>query len=360
MSVEKHLANAKKFFGQGRYADAIYEYRCVLNLDPNNADALAAMRSLTDMPAAEEAAGQSGAAEGGKIKTNFLSHQADEASGTSKGSPFMVIGIIVAVAALYGLYQLVTYYMNADKITAIKYTYLHLLKPTQKGEAVYVNALLENLNPQDITDVKFKYEIKGSDGAVLSSGEATVPGMVPAGDQRTFSDIQLGSIKGKPSHLSNDVVDLKLGPKPSMTPQLANKFIESSAMKPEEALVQFTEFVKGQPEFAPGYIRLGQCLLANKDSEKAIKAFQKAIKLDSENSNAHYHLGVALFYKSDREGARKEFEEALKLQPGDQVVAEALKQIETKDGSPEKKDEERADKSEGKGEQKGSGDKDGK
>src|SRR5262249_43741929 len=119
VSVEKYLANAKKYFGQGKYADAIYEYRRVLDLDPANKEALAAMSSLTDMPSQQD---ESQSEPGGKIKTNFLSHQAAEVSvPLSKQTPVVLLGVVVVIGALFGLYQLVTYYMNYDKIIALKY-----------------------------------------------------------------------------------------------------------------------------------------------------------------------------------------------------------------------------------------------
>lgn len=326
MSVEKHLSNARKFHNQNRLSDAIYEYRRVLALDPTNKEAREALNSLIDEPIDTEASAAP-EEDNGRIKTNFLAHQATETSVPITKQPLiMFLAAIIGIGAIYGLYQLVTYYVNYDKIVAMKYVEVHLQKPVQKDGMAYVSVEIDNFNPQDIKDTNFRYEISGATGNKLASGNVTIPNTVPAGDQRTFSNVPLTKLNEQATRMHADLVDLNLGPKPYMSNELVNKFIEASALKPEDAVPALTDFVKAEPEFGPGYIRLGQAMLANKDYEHAIKAFEKAIKLNSEDANAHYHLGVAYFYKPDAEAARKEFETAAKLAPDDPVIAAALKQ----------------------------------
>ncbi len=328
MSVDKHLANARKYYSQSRLADAIYEYRRVLDLDPENQEARDVLQSLTDDPA-EDPAGSSG-----RIKTNFLAHQAQEHSvSVFKKPPVMVLLCVLAAGAIYGIYQLVVNIMNHDKEVAMRYVEVHMQRPVQKDGEAYLSVEIVNLNPQAIKDTTFKYQISGQDGSTLASDTVTIPTVVPAGDTRTFSEVKLGKVTGQASRMHADLVDLKLGAKPAITPEYANKFIEAAAMKPADAVNEFTQIVKAQPEFVPAYVRLGQSLLSNNDVDLSIKAFSKAIKLDVDDANAHYHLGVAYFYKADYPAAKKEFEEASRLAPDDPVITAALNQANSKAGA---------------------------
>jgi tetratricopeptide (TPR) repeat protein len=331
MSVDKHLASARKYYSQSRLADAIYEYRRVLDLDPNNQEALDVLQSLTDDPA-EELAGQSG-----KIKTNFLAHQAQEHSGSIwKKPPLMVLLSVLVAGAIYGIYQLVVSIMNHDKEVAMRYVEVHLQRPVQKDGQAYLSVEIVNLNPQAIKDTKFKYQISGMDGSTLASDTVTISTAIPAGDTRTFAEVKLAKVAGQASRMHADLVDLQLGPKPAILPENANKFIEAAAMKPVDAINEFTQIVKAQPDFVPAYVRLGQSLLSNNDLDLSIKAFEKAVKLDPEDANAHYHLGVAYFYKADFAAAKKALEEASRLASDDPVISAALKQASVKAGGKDK------------------------
>jgi tetratricopeptide (TPR) repeat protein len=338
MSVEKHLANARKFYSQSRFGDAIYEYRLVLGLDPNNEEAQEGLRQLTDGPGSPEQSQEEQFKSSGRIRTNFLAHQAEETSKPmSKQAPMMVLLVVLCLGLCYGLYQCVVYYINYDKNVAMKYVEVRLEKPEQKDGSAYVSVVIQNYNPQEIKDTTFNYKITASDGALLASANVTIPNVVPAGELRTFSQVKLAPLKGQAAHMYADLVDLHLGPKPNLTPEHANKFIEAAALKPENAVADLTEFVKHEPEFEPGYVRLGQALLASNDNEHAIKAFEKAIKLNGEDANAHYHLGVAYFYKPDKEAARKELEQAAQLAPDDPIITGALKQVGSKNVLPDEK-----------------------
>ncbi len=321
MSVEKHLGRARKYFGQNRVPDAIFEYRQVLALDAQNKEALSALQSLTN------ASAEPTLTESGRIKTNFLAHQSEEtATPITRQPPLMVLFGILALAGLFGLYQLVMYFVNYDKNIAMKYVEVHLQKPVQKDGIAYVNVEIDNYNPQDVQDVTFNYQINGLNGSSLASGNVTIPTLVPAGDQRTFSNVKLTPLSEQANRMHADLTNLRLGDKPGLSPALANKFIEAAALKPQDAVAQFTELVKSAPDFGPGYTRLGQALLANEDYDRADKAFAKAIKINSDDANAHYHLGVAYFYKGNRDGARHELSTASRLCPDDPVIADALKQ----------------------------------
>src|SRR5262249_55218252 len=163
-----------------------------------------------------------------------------------------------------------------------------------------------------------KYTVSNAAGVKIADGELTVSGAVPAGDSRTYSDLPLGQIPGDAAKMHAELVNLSYGPKPSLSPELATRFIEASGLKDEDSLEAsglkdgdslgaFTPFGGAARGFAPGYFGRGQALAATKDLEHAIMAFQKAVKLDPESANAHYRLGVALYYQKDLDNARKEF-----------------------------------------------------
>ncbi|GEM_PF-1177173 len=326
MSVEKHLANARKYYSRSRFADAIYEYRKALEIDPRNQEAIEALNALTDQPVPAGGEYEPGAGSG--LKTNFLAHQAEEKNvPITRSAPVMVLLIVIGAGMLYGLYQAVMYYLNYDKLVAMKYVEVRLQKPVQKDGAAYVNVEIENLNPVAIKDTKFKYDIFSADGSSLAAGEVQLPIVVPPGESRTVAQVKLGAVSGTAARLHPALTDLHLGPKPSLSADLANKFIEACAMKPEESAQAFTDIVKASPEFGPAYVKLGESLAATGDTEHAVMAFGKAIKIDADDANAHYHLGVTYFYKGDKEAARKELTEAARLAPDDPVIASSLSQL---------------------------------
>jgi tetratricopeptide (TPR) repeat protein len=269
----------------------------------------------------EEPAGQ-------KIKTNFFAHQAEEASSPiTKQAPIMIVLVIIGLGVLYGLYSGVMMFINFEKSTAMKNVEVRFQKPTQKDGVAFVSVEVNNLNPTPIRDVAVTYHIKGPTGEEVSSGQLVIPGTVPSGDSRVFTEMKIGELSAQAGRLQAELSDLKVGPKANLNGELYAKFVEASSMKDIDALEAYKDFVKAAPEFAPGYVGLGQSLAANNDFENAIKSYQKALRIDPDDANAHYNLGVALFYKADREGAKKEFEAAKALEPDDPAVARGLQQL---------------------------------
>lgn len=263
-----------------------------------------------------------------KIKTNFFAHQAEEASTPiTKQAPVMIVLVVVGLGVLYLIYSGVIMFINHDRDTAMKNVEVRFQKPTQKDGVAYVSVEVSNLNPTPVKELAVTYHIKGPAGEEVSTGQLMIPGTVPPGDSRTFTDLKIGELNTQAGRLQAELSNLKVGPKPTMNGDMYVKFVEASAMKDIDALDAYKEFVKAVPEYAPGYIGLGQALAANNDFDSAIKAYQKALRIDPDDANAHYNLGVALFYKADREGARKEFEAAKALEPDDPAVARGLAQL---------------------------------
>lgn len=327
MSIESHLASARNLVLQKRYDEAIAEYQYVLQVDPDNPEALSGLEKLTG---ATPLAGGclAGPRMQGKIKTNFFEHQAAEISAPITGQgPVKIVLLIVGAGVLFGLYQALMFFLNFDKIVAMKNVEVRLHKPVLKNGEAFVNVDIGNYNPAPIRDATFSFSITSSGGSEIGSGKVTVPGFVPAGDSRTFTNIKLGAVSGAAGKMHAELSDLKYGPKPSLSPELTVKFVEAAGMHDKDAVDAFKQLVQLAPEFAPAYVGLGLALAANNEMDLALKAFDKALKIDPEDVNAHYNMGVALFYKGDREGAKQQFEEALKLEPGDPGAAKALADV---------------------------------
>jgi len=263
-----------------------------------------------------------------RIKTDFFAHQAQDMSGSpTQSAPLMVVFVVVGLGVLYGLFQLVVGLINADKMAAMKYVEVHLQKPTEKDGKATVGVQIDNFNPGRIKNITFKCTITDAAGATIGDTKAEIDAAVPAGDSRTFPAVSLGEIKGEPARMHAELVDLKYGPKPSLSPELTNQFIQASADKPADATKEFMDILKASPEFGPAYVGLGRCLAANSNYDQAIKAFEKAIRLDPDDENAHYNLGVVLFLKKQPDAARQQFDAAAKLEPDDPAVVESLQHL---------------------------------
>src|SRR4030095_2088424 len=120
MSIQSHLANARNLVAQKRYEEAVAEYQYVLDVDPENPEAQAGLDKLRG---ATPLRGSNFPAEptGGKIKTDFFAHQAEEISTPlSKSAPVRIIAAIVVAGVLWGLFQAAMFFINYDKNTAMK------------------------------------------------------------------------------------------------------------------------------------------------------------------------------------------------------------------------------------------------
>lgn len=327
MSIEGHLAKARKLIAAKEYDAALGEYEYVLDIDPTNPEALGGLEKVKGSTALTGGSLAGHSELKPRIATNFLVQQAQEThKPITKQVPIMVVLVIVVTGALYGLYQVAMYVVNFDKMQAMKNVVVHLERPVQDNGAAYVDVVIENFNPQPIADVKFTYVISMA-GAKGVSGKATIPYTVPPGDSRSFAHVQLGPIYGQAGRVHAELVDLSLGAKPSLTPEISDQFIEAASITRKDALEKFKDVVKVAPQFTPAYIGLGQALAANNEMELAREAYKKAIKLDAQNANAHYNLGVVLYYLKENDKACAEFETAHKLSPSDPAISAALARL---------------------------------
>ena len=77
--------------------------------------------------------------------------------------------------------------------------------------------------------------------------------------------------------------------------------------KCEEALPQFSDAIKFNPDFAEAYLGQGLCLVSLKKYEEAISPLRNAERLTPGNPEVHHTLATALQRSGHKEEAEKEF-----------------------------------------------------
>ena len=324
MSALEHLKIAKRLHFQGMTNDAVREYESVLEIDPDNGDAIAGLRALGIEPVVRDDSGYGSAVgHAGGLKTNFFANQgSQDKGGEVKGKIFNVIILALGLASAYGLYFLATYLLNYDNITARENVEVHFEKPQIKdNNLAVVNVEVINLNPAPIKHLKISYRIADPTDATLKEGVVEIEhGTVPAGDRRTFAEVKLGEIKGVPAKLSPHLESLVYGPKPKIKDKYVEEFMKAAAQRDKDALTDYENLVDNTEDFAPSHVGLGRAYAAKGKFDEAIKQYQKAMEIDPTNANAHYYMAVALFYLGKRDEARVEIDKAYQVSPDDPEI----------------------------------------
>ena len=84
----------------------------------------------------------------------------------------------------------------------------------------------------------------------------------------------------------------------------------------DEAIAEYREAIRLQPDFVHAHCNLGALLCDIKhDADAAAAAFRAAIRLDPDDAPAHYNLGNALRAKGHVDDAIAEYREAIRLDP---------------------------------------------
>jgi tetratricopeptide (TPR) repeat protein len=83
----------------------------------------------------------------------------------------------------------------------------------------------------------------------------------------------------------------------------------------DDALVQYWEAERIDPDYGDVHHNIGLCLAAKKDLEGAIKEFRESAELDPNSPGPHIFLGVVLGQKGDLAGANEQFQLALEESP---------------------------------------------
>lgn len=261
------------------------------------------------------------------IKTNFFENQAKEsAAPITKNYTVMILLGLLVIGIIFGAYQLILYFTNLEKNQAINNVAVQLNKPDLEDGVARVDVAISNLNPVSVDHIVFKYNIKGPDGNSSSAGTVNIAESVPVGASRTFRHVKLGPLEGEAARMQAELVDLKLGPKSKLPPELESRFSEIAAMKEQDAIDGFSDFVKKAPQFAPGFIGLGRAYLASGNDPRAEEAFREAIKVDPKNADAHYCLGLVLLNKKNKPEAEKEVGVAFELAPNDPDIQRTIQE----------------------------------
>jgi tetratricopeptide (TPR) repeat protein len=85
----------------------------------------------------------------------------------------------------------------------------------------------------------------------------------------------------------------------------------------DEAIGQFQEVIRLRPDDANAYNSLGTACLKKGQIDEAIRQFQEAIRLNPDDANTHYNLGNALLKKGQTDAAIRQFQEVIRLRPDD-------------------------------------------
>jgi tetratricopeptide (TPR) repeat protein len=92
----------------------------------------------------------------------------------------------------------------------------------------------------------------------------------------------------------------------------------------EQALRKFEHLTLDAPEFAPGWVGLGQARAADGDLDGARPCFRRAMRLDRRGWGGEFHWGVVLHRSGSPRDARRWLTVAARKAPDDRRVLQAL------------------------------------
>jgi len=113
--------------------------------------------------------------------------------------------------------------------------------------------------------------------------------------------------------LSENQLSLQLKDDPGIHLNIGNILLMEKRF--DEALQEFREAIKLNPEYAKAYNGTCNVLLLQKHFAEAQKACQTAIKLNPEYAEAHNLLGLTLFAQGNNIGAEQEYNLAIEIEP---------------------------------------------
>jgi protein O-mannosyl-transferase len=85
--------------------------------------------------------------------------------------------------------------------------------------------------------------------------------------------------------------------------------------KIDEAIAQYSEALRNQPDYANAHNNLGVALDDQGKIDEAIAHYSEALRIKPDYANAHINLGVALANQGKIDGAITQFTEALRIEP---------------------------------------------
>lgn len=257
-----------------------------------------------------------------KFNTNFLEKQAKEnaKTGTARGV-ITVVALLIVGALGYGAYSLITA-MQANP--HLKNTTIVLKSPVLKAGKAIVAVEVHNVNAFDIANPVFKYTITAAGDKQLAAGQLSIKGTVPAGDFRSFKDVDLGAVNGQPKSMHADLVDLTAIGDKALSNSVKAQFTDALEHEGAEQVAAL-QALSATNDFDAIHIALGLAAEKMELWQEAIAAYQKAISLNNNNYNAHYRLGVALMHEKKTAEGMAELKKAAELNSNDETVVNSIK-----------------------------------
>ena len=82
-----------------------------------------------------------------------------------------------------------------------------------------------------------------------------------------------------------------------------------------DAVQQYQQALRLQPDYALAHNNLGHALLAPGEDGRGAAPFPEAARLDPQNAGAHYNIGLIARARGDMSQTIERFREAVRLQP---------------------------------------------
>jgi tetratricopeptide (TPR) repeat protein len=257
-----------------------------------------------------------------KFNTNFLEKQAKEnaKTGTARGV-ITVIALLIFGALGYGAYSLITA-LQANP--HLRNTTIVLRSPVLKNGKAIVAVDVHNVNAFDIENPTFKYTITAAGDKELAAGQRSIKGSVPAGDVRSFTEVDLGPVSGKPKSMHADLVDLTAKGDKALSNSVKAQFTDALEHEGAERVSKL-QALAATSDFDAIHVALGLAAEKMEQWQDAIVEYRKAIALNDANYNAHYHLGLALLHEKKATEGMAELKKAAELNPNDETVTKSIK-----------------------------------
>lgn len=257
-----------------------------------------------------------------KFNTNFLEKQAQENAKTGTATGVIAVVALLILGALgYGAYSLITA-LQANP--HLKNTTIVLRSPVLKAGKAIVAVDVHNINAFDIENPVFKYTITAAGDKELAAGQLSIKGTVPAGDFRSFKDVDLGAVKGQPKSMHADLVDLTAKGDKVLSNSTKAQFTEALEHEGSDEVAAL-QALAATSDFDAIHIALGLAAEKMEQWQPAIAEYKKAIALNENNYNAHYHLGVALMHEKKTDEGMAELKKAAQLNSNDETVTNSIK-----------------------------------
>jgi tetratricopeptide (TPR) repeat protein len=104
----------------------------------------------------------------------------------------------------------------------------------------------------------------------------------------------------------------------------------SALKRRSEAIANLRRVVELKPDYWEGHYALGEELAFAGQVIEARKEFEETIRLEPKYAMAHFNLAVSLFAQGEREEGVRELEETVKLDPSNQLAAQYLEKLKSR------------------------------